>query len=390
VDVGILSCLRGAGERLRPAVEIQRLRRPLREIVMSKLRVFSQLTQIPLVLSEEIRFYLPSYPSPNSKAEAVVNELCAVGVSRRIIWIPEQSQLISVIHFVRLLYRLPWALVFLLMVVRRAPTLDCIDLQIILGREVFRQLLLRYSLVKPIIISDVSPDLHMLWSAASVAGSGALWWQDDYHHNESLPYPVVAAAVLNQGGYDAVLHSCSSAVIVQRPSMPRKPIRPIPKYPRVGIATNIFFVASQEQCVLLAQIRQTFGVAVVYIRLHPNSKLISGDFSDPWITIAPFDESIEQFASKIDIVIVGNSAVQLRLVCEGLPVLHISGLDPLGFDQYGYCQKGIIYGDRNLSSNILDDITNHFKNHEVQVRLADYVGVRDDIHLEGLSKLNFC
>ena len=390
MKTGLLSCLRAAGERLRPAVEKQKSLHPHREIIMSKVRVLVPFARIPLSLAKNIRFYLDSYPHPNSKAAAVVNELCAAGISRSMIWTPRPSQNYTVTSFLRLLYRLPYALIFLFIMLRRAPVLDSIDLQIILGREVFRRLLARYPMVKPIIISDVSPDLHMLWSASLVAGGGALWWQDDYHHIESLPYPVAAAAVLNQGGYEAVLHSCPSAVIVQRPSMTLKPIRLIPDYPRVGIATNNLFVGSKEQRDLLKEIRQALGVAVLYIRLHPNSKLGSVDFSDPSITIAPFDESLEQFASKIDIAIVGNSAVQLKLVCEGLPVLHISGLDPLGFDLYGYCQRGIIFGTTNLVNKILSDITIFFNDPELKFLLAEYVGVRDDVKLEGLSKINCC
>ena len=390
MNIRLLSCIRGAGERLRPAVEKQKSLHPHREIIMSKVRVLVPLAKIPLSLAKNIRFYLDSYPHPNSKAAAVVNELCAAVISRSMIWTPRPSQNYTVTSFLRLLYRLPYALIFLFIMVRRVPRLDSIDLQIILGREVFRQLLHRYPMVKPIIISDVSPDLHMLWSAASVAGCGALWWQDDYHHIESLSYPVAGAAVLNQGGYEAVLHSCPSAVIVRRPSIHLKPIRPIPEYPRVGIATNNLFVGSKEQRDLLKEIRQALGVKVLYVRLHPNSKLGSVDFSDPSITIAPFDESLEQFASKVDIAIVGNSAVQLKLVCEGLPVLHISGLDPLGFDMYGYCQRGIIYGAPHLANNILSDITTFFNDPELQVLVAEYVRVRGNVKLDGLSKINCC
>ena len=390
MNIGLLVCIRGAGERLRPAIERQKLRHPLKEIFMSKLRVLAPLTQIPLVLSKEIRFFLPSYPIPNSKAFAVVHELCAAGISRSMIWIPGPSEQYTVTSFTRLLFRLPRALFFLLIVVSRAPGLDCIDLQILLGREVFRHFLYRHPMVKPIIISDVSPGLHMLWSAATIAGCGALWWQDDYHHIESLPYPVVAAAVLNHGGYEAVLRSSPLAMIVSRPSVILKPIRPIPNHPRVGIATNNFIVASSEQRELLDQIRQAFGVAELYIRLHPNSKLVPADFPEHWITIAPVDESFEQFASKIDIVVVGNSAVQLRLICEGVPVLHISGLDPHGYDLYGYCKRGFTYGAEIIGNNILSDITTYFNNSESQVRLADYVGVSDNVKLEGLSQLNYC
>jgi len=390
LNIGLLVYIRGAGERLRPAIDRQKLRHPLKEIFMSKLRVLAPLTQIPLVLSKEIRFFLPSYPIPNSKAFAVVHELCAAGISRSMIWTPGSSENYSLTSFVSLFFRLPQALFFLFIVVRRVPDLDSIDLQIILGREVFRRLLARYPIVKPIIISDVSPDLHMLWSAASVAGCGALWWQDDYHHIASLPYPVAAAAVLNQGGYEAVLNSSPSAVIVRRPSIPIKPIRTIPANPKVGIATNNFFVASHKQIELLEQIRQALGVAVLYIRLHPNSKLGIADFPEYLVTIAPSDESIEQFASKIDLVIVGNSAVQLRLICEGVPVLHIPGFDPHGYDAYGYCRKEFIYGSETIGVTILSDVSCHYNDNTLQDRLAHYVRVRDEVNLEGLSKLNIC
>ena len=304
------------------------------------------------------------------------------------IWTPGLSENYSITSFVRLFFRLPQALFFLFFVVRRVPDLDCIDLQILLGREVFRDFLHHHPMVKPIIISDVSPGLHMLWSAATIAGCGALWWQDDYHHIESLTYPVLAAAVLNHGGYEAVLYSSPSAVIVQRPSIPLKPIRQIPDHPRVGIATNAFFIANQDQRLILDHIRKALNVSILYVRLHPNSKLVSADFSEHWIRIAPFDESLEQFALNIDIAVVGNSAVQLRLICEGVPVLHISGLDPHGYDLYGYCKRGFIYGSETIGTNILSEVSRHYSDKILRIRLADYVGVRDDVNLEGLSRLN--
>ena len=387
MNIGILTCLRGAGEWLRLSVEKQKLLYPHREIIMSKVRVLAPLAKIPLVLSKDIRFYLESWPHPNSKSAAVFNEICASGISSSMIWTPGSYQNYSVTSFLRLLYRLPFALIFLFIMKRRAPFLDCIDLQILLGREVFRHLLHRYPMVKPIIISDVSPDLHMLWSAATVAGCGALWWQDDFHHIHPLPYSVTTAAVLNQGGYEAVLNSSTSAMIVYRPKVTLKPFRPIPAHPKVGIAINNSFMATKEQRKYLEQIRQEFGVNGLYVRLHPNSKLLPADFPEHWITIAPFDESLEQFALNIDIAVVGNSAVQLRLVCEGVPVLHIPGLDDNGYDMYQYSLKGFTFGIENIGANILSDLSNFFNDPKLKVRLADYVGVRDDANLEGLSKL---
>lgn len=389
MDIWILSLIRGAREWLEPAIEEQRLRCPFREIFMSKLRVFAPLAEIPLFFPKGIRFYLPSSPRPNSKAAAVVDELCAAGISRSVIWSPaEPSPYMLVTRYVRLFYRLPGALLFLFYILRRSSVLDCIDLRILLGREVFRQLLSRHQMVEPIIISDVGPDLRMLWSASSVVGGRALWWQDDHKLIAPLYYHVATAAVLNQDGYETVVRSSPSALIVHRPSVLLKLIRPIPDHPKVGIATNAFFIASKEQRFLLKQIRQSLHVPVLYIRLHPNSKLVSTDFPEPWLSIAPFDEPLKEFASKIDIAFVGNSAVQLSLVCEGVPVCHISALDPFGFDLYGYCQRGLIYGAQVLTDNIILDSINFFNDPELQVRIADYVRVRDDVNLEGLFRLN--
>ena len=386
-----MSLIRGAREWLEPAIEKQRLRHPFREIFMSKLRVFAPLAEIPLFFSKEIRFYLPSFPRPNSKAATVVRELCAAGISRSIIWTPAEPSLYTIVtRSLRLFYRLPRALLFLFYFVRRSSVLDCIALQILLGREVFRQLLSRHPIVEPIIISDVGPDLRMLWSASTVVGGRALWWQDDHKLIAPLYYVVATAVVLNHDGYERVLRSSPSALIVHRPSVLLKPIRQIPDHPKVGIATNAFFIASQQQLYLLDQIRKFLNVPVLYIRLHPNSKLVSTDFPEPWLSIAPFDEPLQEFASRIDIAFVGNSAVQLSLVCEGVPVCHISGLDPFEFDLYGYCLRRFTYGAQVFVDNIIVDIINFFADPELQVRIADYVRVRDEVNLEGLSKLNIC
>ena len=389
MNIWILYLIRGAREWLEPVIEEQRLRHPFREIFMSKLRVFFPLAEIPLYFPKEIRFYLPAFPRENTKAAAVVNELCAAGISRSTIWTPAgPSPYMSVKRYLRLFYRLPGALLFLFYLVRRTSVLDWIDLRILLGREVFRQLLSRHPMVEPIIISDVGPDQRMLWSASSVVGGKALWWQDDHKLIAPLYYVVASAAVLNQDGYETVLRSSPSALIVHRPSVLLKPMRPIPYHPRVGIATNAFFIASKEQRQLLDHIRQLFKVSNLYVRLHPNTELVLTDFPEPWLSIAPFDEPLEEFASKVDIVIVGNSAVQLSLVCEGVPVCHVSGLDPQGFDDYGYLQRRFTYGAKILDTNTISDMTNFFNDPELQVRIADYVRVRDDVNLEGLSRLN--
>jgi hypothetical protein len=270
---------------------------------------------------------------------------------------------------------------------RRAPHLGLTELQIVVGHVTFRRLLRRHCAVVPIIISDTSPDLHMLWSAAVSQGCRVIYWQDDYHHLWKPAYPVTYAAVLNQGGYEAVRQGSQAALVFRRPSVSPKPMRTIPKNPRVGVATNAFFVASDEQRALLNGIRVALEVRVLELRPHPNSKLSSTDFPESWIKLAATEETIDQFAARLDLVVVGNSAVQLKLACEGVPVLHTSGLDPHGFDLYGYCENGFSFGTRDVRSITLEQVSRHYQNADLAARVRDYVSVREDADAIPLTAL---
>jgi len=329
-----------------------------------------------------VRYYLPSAVRPNSKAEAVLRELCAAGVPRRAIWTRDADRTWRAV--LRVVRRLPFTLMLLCKMRRRQRPLDDVQQQIVIGRELYRRLLRRHPKVVPVVISDVSPELHMLWSAAAVEGDRALWWQDDFHHCGPLTQSIGAAAVRNAGGYQAARRRSPGARIVRRPGTIVRNMRAIPVPFTAGLATNAFFTANDEQRALLLRLRNAIGASMLEVRLHPNSRLRGADFPESWLTIAPRDEPLSSFAERIDLCIVGNSAVQLQLVCLGVPVAHVSGLDPHGLDLYGYCRDGLIYGADNVT---VPELEGYYSDPARQRLIADRVGWGDIAVPEGLGAL---
>jgi len=388
MDVSFLRCLRLAEERLRPAVASRvdpgGFRRGLRRSLFS----LRPLAEIPLSLSRTTKFYLPDWPRPNSKAAAVVKELVESTLPADALWYHRDSTDAIWRQGGRLLWRLPLYLPLLLRSQRPGTRLDRIGKRILMGWVVRRRLLKRHPGVAPIIISDLSPGLHMLWSAALREGNPVLWWQDDYHHARPLPQPVTAAAVLNEGGWNAVAGSCPSGVlIVRRPSRGISRIRPFPKRLLVGLATNASFGRVNSDFAILEEIRNKLDVSRLHLRLHPNSSLSQNDFDDAQIWVAPLDETIAEFAQRVDLGIVGNSAVQLKLLCEGLPVVHLGGLDQSNFDTYGYVKQGLLPGFRAVDDLSLKKIRDTYASWASTAILRELVEPPESRELAALSSL---
>lgn len=376
----LLRCLRGAERRLRPALAAPRRARPARERWIGPLRRFEPLALVPDRLPPGVRYYLPSRALPNSKTATVVAELCAAGVPRGAIWTRDDDR---ASRAWRLLRGLPFALGLLATLRRRARRMDPVRQQILLGRERYRRFLRRHPGVAPIVLSDVSPELHMLWSAADAEGVPALWWQDDFHHRGPLAQPAAFAAVLNEDGRRAADDAAPGARIYRRPAGGIVPFGRVPRPPRVGVAVNASFAAAPAQRALLRRLREALGADLLDLRVHPNSRLAAGDFPEPWIRLAPRDEPLAGFAGRIDLCVVGNSAVQLRLACAGVPVLHVAGLDADGHDLYGYVRDGLVYGGPEIA---LEAIDRHYGAPGLPGRLAAAIGLVDEA-LPGLAAL---
>ena len=388
MNTSLLSCVRGAGERLRPALLEEKHRRPLRFRFLQPFRVFGSLTFMPLVWPGNEVFFLSNYPRANSKTAAVLNELVDAGVPKSSFLYPPEAGNAPWARIVRLLLRLPWALIFLLTLKRRVRRLDDVDLAIVLGRESFRRTLNKARRVMPVIISDVSPTLHMLWSAAAAEGNRAIWWQDDFHHHWRLPYGIRGAAVLNDPGLAAAHAIGTAQVIARRPTVESIGLRNVPENPRVGVTTNARFGQDVRQIHRLAEIAARLGADTLYLRLHPNSALDAADFHNLPIELAPKGEPMHRFASRVDVAVSGNSAAQLWLLRYGVPIVHVAGLDPQGYDLYGYVERGFAYGARDVSELSVAALRSFYSNPHVKSELVrSYTSIVDAENVPELSAL---
>lgn len=383
MNSSLIVSIRQAEARLRPALVAARAREGLRARVLDGLRWLEPVWTTPLGLRSGSRFYLPSRIAPNSKAVAVIDELMAAGVARGAIASPRDSWPRRV---ARLVLRLPQALALRWWIARRHRRLDRVHVQIVLGHLLYRKLLRRHPGVVPIVISDVSPDLHMLWSAAAREGNRALWWQDDYHHFGPLVVPIGMAAVLNGAGVEAALACNPMARVMARPQRSCRAIRSLPSEPLLGIATNADFRASEAEVALIDSLRKALGVREIVLRLHPNSAL-HGRAEIAGCAVAPIDETLECFAARIDLAVVGNSASQLRLLREGVPVLHVAGLDGNGFDLYGYVAEGICAGARLAAQADAAALQRHYADPLIRARAARLVELENHAELPGLAQL---
>lgn len=380
--------------RLLPAIKKRKKLYPAREKWMRYLRILKPLGEIPLTLNQNKQWYLDGKIDQNSKTGAVYIELTEVGLNPESIWHKNESShlstLITLIRIISRLHLLIYLIVFRNKTIRR---LDLVTFQVIVGYAAYKSFFCKHPLLKPIIVSDISPLLHMQWAGALAAGNEVMWWQDDYHHFKGfstenyLPYECHYAAVLNELGMQTTKGKCAIEKVFKRKQTLVKPFRRIPNNPRVGFASNVLFRADEKQLKYIDKIRQKLGATQIYCRLHPNSKLHGRTNQPNWLSFAPKAETLGEFAKKVDLVIVGNSAVQLKLLCLGVPVVHIDGFDEFGFDLYKYCELGFSYGAKNLNALDINRVHSFYGNQAITNKLDEYVNVTTEIpSLEELPK----
>ena len=382
MKVQLLTAIRRSKLRLVPAIKLREANYPNKEIVLRYLRLLTPLTAIPVQINPRYKIFLDGSVAPNSKTGAVYREITAFGKYREGIWHLAIKPIGASIKLFRIFIRTPWLLKLLWTKRKMIRQLDLVALQVVIGYAAYKRFFKKNINLIPIIISDLSPVLQMQWGAALSLGRNVIWWQDDYHHykgfskEDYMPYRADIAIVLNQKGLETVLKKNPNAQIYRRKRTLVHPLKPIPAICKVGIATNASFQASSDQLHYIDSIRQVLGVDKVYFRLHPNSKLTIKELNASWIEIAPSNELVETFSQKINIVIVGNSAVQLKLLCLGIPVIHVAALDIYHFDRYGYCNLGFCLGFKKGERISLVEVDKFYKNAMISTRLNQFVNVQ--------------
>jgi len=356
--------------------------RPLREKLLERFRWIAPAFTIPKKVAPSYRFFVPGVPRPNSKSAAVVAELCEAGVSRNTIWTPTDDRENKVL---RLLQRTPRLLYVLFRTRGSRSKLDIAERWSVLGYSLYHDMLSQCPNLTPIVISDVSPDLNMLWAAAAANGHPALWWQDDFHHTARLPFRITDAAVVNEAGAETAFRRSVNTRIARRPSIPRKHISAVPNEPRVGVVVNASFTAAPEQLKIISDLRDLLGPSPVSLRLHPNSALHKARPTEAWLSFSPKNEKLCDFAERIDIAIAGNTATQLRLVSLGVPVIHTAGLDKNGYDLYQYVAAKVCIGAPNLTLCAVDAVNTFYSDPFLSNSLNRFIGFQEPNVLQELS-----
>lgn len=216
----------------------------------------------------------------------------------------------------------------------------------------------------PVVNSDLSHSQVMIACAAQALRRPCVWWQDDYHYAEAIPFQTAAGAILNQNGLRALKAHNPDALVLQRslsldPSGPREIGQPAGPIESVGVAVNGMFSASDEELAALAAIQRAMSASSVELRLHPTSSLKRIVLPEG-VRLAPLDESVTEFTQRMDIVFSGNSAIQYKMVLAGTPVIHIPRLDPLEYDLYRYVERHLVFGCKKLMEATASDCLNFY------------------------------
>lgn len=280
----------------------------------------------------------------------------------------------SVYYAARAIVRLPRALCILVWLRTMHRRLTPYQRCLIIGLDATRRYLRWHPGINVLIISDLSERLAVLSLAAELEGRRGVWWQDDLHHTSPPLFKMEYGCFLNERAMQSSLDSRRISCAFQRPLSQAKPIRRLKSSPIVGVAVNGIFRFSELELKILQDIKNQLCCKTLHLRLHPRSKLLANESPKPWIHIADRDEALESFAERIDLAVVGNSASQLRLIILGVPVIHIGGLDNLGYDVYQYVAAGILPGTPSTHDLSLQKIQEFYAGSDINALLAKQIG----------------
>lgn len=204
-------------------------------------------------------------------------------------------------------------------------------------------------------IGDRSPRRIALAAGAALAGRASLYWQNGYHDRVIPDLRYENAAVFNAAGAAAFVGRPTQVWEMDPPaqSVLRKPER----IKHLGVATNAF--AGPEIEAARDRVGIAFPDAEVALRLHPRIETFDAERVPGW-DVRHRSQSLEDFARSCDVVICGNTAAQIEILMAGTPVIHIAGLDPYGFDLYGYVARGISFGGEILQDGAVVDAIRTF------------------------------
>ena len=310
----------------------------------------SILSVLPLRLPESVEFVIEGAGRPTTKSAIMRDALVAAGVDSKAIWLLRQPKAQEAVRrLLRVVLRLPRA-VCVFLNVRRKRSLDRRIQLSIVALDAFTRWLRRHSHVRVLVNSDVGPAQALLAVGAARAGNDSVWWQDDYHHATVPSLGFTHGVVLNEAGRVGFEKQCARGLVYGRQEAPSHiGVRSISDDVKVmGVVVNNLFRGTTDELERIRDAMMCFGAEVAHLRLHPNSRVSIASLAVSWLVIAPRSESLEVFAGRLPVVLTGNTAAQLRVLAGGTPVVHVAGLDRLGYDTYGYVARSIVFGEPRL------------------------------------------
>jgi hypothetical protein len=192
----LLIAIKESKKRLYPAIQRQKSLHPHREKVISLVRVLSPLINIPFKLNSKYLLFIDGRIIRNTKTGTAYYEISDVSIPKQHIWHRDVKPNFLIVKMIRIIFRLPWILGLFIRHFKIIKRWDLMAIQVFIGYEAYKTFFKKHPNLIPVIISDVSPTLHMQWSGALAAGNKIMWWQDDYHHFKAFlqktTYPINA------------------------------------------------------------------------------------------------------------------------------------------------------------------------------------------------------
>jgi len=347
---------------------------------------------MPVHIRRMSGFYVRSNGLPTSKGAITREELAASSIRPELLNPPVSGGLWPRVRkALRLAARIPIALPLVVKLTRRTGHSRA-DIGIIAATILHQRFLTRNPGLLPIINSDLSPGQVMLACAAQAIGRPTVWWQDDFHYTDSVPFRVSAGVVLNRNGLRALQARNPDATVLRRNIRKTNPAYGAPLAMRVptdvkhaGVAVNGLFSGAPAELETLSRIRRAISVNWLELRLHPTANMKFESLPEG-IRISPQHESVQEFSSRMDIVFSGNSAIQYKLVMAGTPVIHVSGLDGLEFDLYEYVDNGLVFGSTDIDQTILERARAFYRG--IRFRETIQANEAEQFNLQGLPLSN--
>ena len=216
-----------------------------------------------------------------------------------------------------------------------------------------------------LLISDLSLNRYAFAGAFRNTGNQIIWFQHtlDLKVVPDLLINVDYAILKNDAGLKYIAHSLSRKdklpqLFYDAHAVQSQQIYHCKEVKSIGIGVNAWFEPNERVLQKIKKILNHFDLVKVNLLLHPRTAkhIVDSCYDIPFLNISPNNEDF--FASS-QLIVAGNTQLQLDAIIRGKPVIHTGGLDFDEFDYMQYCYKGLVFGVEQIE--LLDlELANSF------------------------------